>query len=127
MHRSVVLGALSRAEVDSKHRLRGLALEGVHGLGEYRAQPHLNARHGPHEPNNSAGAADDDGRARAPGRVDERDERRVFVAVVLRLLRGGGGAVRRLGPRVVVARLLALLRLGLRVVLVVPGICSGLY
>ena len=56
VHRSDVLGALSRAEVDSKHRLRGLALEGVHGLGEYRAQPRLNARHGPQETSNRAWA-----------------------------------------------------------------------
>ena len=44
--RSDILGALSRAEVDSEHRLRGLALEGVRGLGKSRAQTHLNARSG---------------------------------------------------------------------------------
>ena len=75
MHRSVVLGALSRAEVDSKHRLRGLALEGVHGLGESRADTHLNARHGSQEPNNRVGAAQDDGAAlaryRRRGEIDE--------------------------------------------------------
>ena len=75
VHRSVVLGALSRAEVDSKHRLRGLALEGVHGLGESRADTDLNARHGSLEPNNRVGAAHDDGAAQARyrrrGAIDE--------------------------------------------------------
>ena len=60
--RSDILGALSRAEVDSEHRLRGLALEGVRGLGESRAHSHLNARHGSQEPNNRARGAQNDGR-----------------------------------------------------------------
>ena len=63
MHRSDVLCGLSRAEVDSEHRLRGLALEGVHGLGESRADTHLNARHGSLEPNNRARGTQDDGAA----------------------------------------------------------------
>ena len=37
VHRSDVLGALSRAEVNSERRLRGLALEEVRGLGTNRA------------------------------------------------------------------------------------------
>ena len=41
VHRSDVLGALSRAEVDSQPRLRGLALEGVRGLDESRARTSL--------------------------------------------------------------------------------------
>ena len=41
MHRSDVLGVLSRAEVDSQPRLRGLALEGVRGVGESRAHTSL--------------------------------------------------------------------------------------
>ena len=65
MHRSDVLGGLSRAEVDSEHRLRGLALEGVRRPGKSPAQTHLNARHGPQEPNNRARAAQDDGAAEA--------------------------------------------------------------
>ena len=75
MHRSDVLGGRERAEVDSEHRLRGLALEGVHGLGESRADTHLNARHGSQEPNNRVGAAQDDGAAQARyrrrGAIDE--------------------------------------------------------
>ena len=75
MHRSDVLGGLSRAEVDSEHRLRGLALEGVRGPGKSPAQTHLNAQHGPQEPNNRVRAAHDDGAARARivrrGEIDE--------------------------------------------------------
>ena len=62
VHRGDVLGGLERAEVDSEHRLRGLALEGVRGLGESRAHSHLNARHGSQEPNNRARGAQNDGR-----------------------------------------------------------------
>ena len=65
VHRSDVLGALSRAEVDSQPRLRGLALEGVRRPGKSPAQTHLNARHGSQEPNNRVGAAHDDGAAQA--------------------------------------------------------------
>ena len=54
MHRSDVLGGRERAEVDSEHRLRVLALEGVRGPGKSPAQTHLNARHGSQEPNNRA-------------------------------------------------------------------------
>ena len=75
MHRSDVLGGLSRAEVDSEHRLRGLALEGVRRPGKSPAQTHLNARHGSQEPNNRVGAAHDDGAAEARyrqrGEIDE--------------------------------------------------------
>ena len=49
VHRSDVLGALSRAEVNSERRLRGLALEEVRGLGTKSRTRHLNARHGPQE------------------------------------------------------------------------------
>ena len=65
MHCSDVLGGRERAEVDSEHRLRVLALEGVRGPGKSPAQTHLNARHGSQEPNNRAGAAQDDGAAQA--------------------------------------------------------------
>ena len=65
VHRSDVLGALSRAEVDSEHRLRGLALEGVRGPGESRAQTHFDARHGPHLNARHVRAAPDDGRGAA--------------------------------------------------------------
>ena len=41
VHLSDVLGALSRAEVDSQPRLRGVALEGVRGLGESHAHTSL--------------------------------------------------------------------------------------
>ena len=64
MHCSDVLGGRERAEVDSEHRLRVLALEGVRGPGKSPAQTHLNARHGSQEPNNRVGAAHDDGRGR---------------------------------------------------------------
>ena len=65
VHRSDVLGGRERAEVDSEHRLRVLALEGVRGPGKSPAQTHLNARHGPQEPNNRVRAAHDDGAAQA--------------------------------------------------------------
>ena len=75
MHRSDVLGGLSRAEVDSEHRLRVLALEGVRRPGKSPAQTHLNAQHGPQEPNNRVRAAHDDGAAQARyrqrGEIDE--------------------------------------------------------
>ena len=47
----------------------------MHGLGESRADTHLNARHGSREPNNRVGAAHDDGAAEARyrqrGEIDE--------------------------------------------------------
>ena len=67
VHRGDILGALSRAVVDSERRLRGLALEGVREIVTKSRTRHLNARHGPQESGRTrCGPARDSLEARAP-------------------------------------------------------------